>query len=606
MFALEKLTDLPSSLFHDLDHEALQELVTKLTPVFVPGGTTLFHAGDAGDSMYFVLAGRLRIFAEGNNGAREIIREIGRGESVGELALVTGNPRSATARAVRDTELACLSRPAYEATLKNHPQVARHLLIQTAGRQSQGPDRSLSKRNIRTVALLPFDGQPRNEGFAGLLVETLRSFGDTLHLNARSNMWAVPGGANLGAPDRSITHRLTELESRHRFVVYEGEVELSPWTEQCIRQADLILLIATTDAEPTISRHELLVNYFSRREAGAAIELVLLHPRDFNPQVRADPWLAGLPVQDYYHVVQGSKADLERLARFLTGSAVGLVLSGGGARGFAHIGILRALEECGIPVDFIGGTSMGAVIAAQQAAGWDWRTMNRVNRDHWLRCHPQRNYTLPLVALNSGKRMDQMLREMFGDAEIQNLPGKFFCVSTNLTRADAMIHRTGSLWKAVRASLSIPGIGPPAIENGEILVDGGLVNNVPVDIMRSLCHGAVCAIDVSEQVEFKSRLQESYGVSGWDLLWRRLSPFATKPDLPNIFNILYRTTTVGSLRTIETVKAAADLYLVPPVSDFGIFDWRCIDKAVDAGYRYGLEAFKARGAAIYRAPLKCL
>jgi predicted acylesterase/phospholipase RssA len=291
---------------------------------------------------------------------------------------------------------------------------------------------------------------------------------------------------------------------------------------------------------------------------------------------------------------------VERLARFLTGSAVGLVLSGGGARGFAHIGILRALEECAIPVDFIGGTSMGAVIAAQHASGWNWQTMARVNRDQWSRYHPQRNFTLPLVALNSGTRMDQMLREMFGEAEIQNLHGKFFCVSTNLTRADTMIHRAGLLWKAVRASLSIPGIGPPAIENGEIFVDGGLVNNVPVDIMRRLCQGAVCAIDVSEQLEFKSQLRESYSVSGWNFLWRRLNPLANKPDLPSIFNILYRATTVGSLRTIEIVKAAADLYLNPPVSEFGIFDWRSIDKIIDAGYHYGLAALKARGSEIYK------
>lgn len=596
MFSSKELADLSSSLFRDLDHEALAELGTKLTPVFLPGGKTLFHAGDAGDSMYIITAGRLRIFAEGANGADEAIREMARGECVGELALVTGNPRSATVRAIRDTELVCLSRAAYEDALKKHPQLARHLLSQVAGRQSQGTDRSLSKRNIRTLAVLSFDAQAPTARFVERLVETLQDIGNTLHLSARANLW----GEKPGAPDGTVTQRLTELESDHRFVVYEADVDFSLWTEQCVRQADLILLVATTDSEPASSRRDMLMNYFSGRDATAAIELVLLHPGNFNPQVRAEPWLSDLPIQDYYHVVHAAKADLERLARFLTGSAVGLVLSGGGARGFAHIGILRALEECGIPVDFVGGTSMGAVIAAQYAAGWDWQTMTRVNRDQWPRYHPQRNYTLPLVALNSGKRMDQMLREMFGAAEIQNLPGKFFCVSTNLTRADAMIHRTGSLWKAVRASLSIPGIGPPAIENGEIFVDGGLLNNVPVDIMTSLCQGAVCAIDVSEQIEFKSQLQESYSVSGWQLLWRRLNPLANKLDLPNIFNILYRTTTVASLRAVETVKAGADLYLNPPVSDFGIFDWRCIDQIIDAGYRYGLEAFQARGAAIYQ------
>ena len=602
MFPLEKLPDLASAtLFRTVDPAALESLLPSLEWVYLPGGETLFRAGDSGDSMYVVLAGRLRIITQGTEGNDEAIREVARGESVGELALLTGKARSATVRAIRDTELARLSRGAYENALKHHPQLASQLLVQIADRQSQGADRSLSKRNIRTVAVLPFDTQAPTSRFVELLVEMLQHIGATIHLSSHSNPASVPAGERMGAQIETMSRRLTELESRHRFVVYEADHELSAWTEQCVRQADVILLVAAAQSEPTVTRHNEWVNYFSGRPNSGSLELVLLHSHEFDPAVRTNTWLSHLPIQDYYHVAQASKADFARLARFLTGSAVGLVLSGGGARGFAHIGMLRALEECGIPVDFIGGTSMGAVIAAQQAIGWDWQTMARVNREQWPRWHPQRNFTLPLVALNSGSRMDRMLREMFGDIHIENLSGKFFCVSTNLTRAEAMIHRAGLLWKAVRASLSIPGIGPPAIENGEILVDGGLVNNVPADIMRNLCQGAVCAVDVSEQLEFKSELQESYSVSGWDLLWRRFNPFAKTPDLPNLFDVLYRTTTVGSLRAVETVKVATDLYLEPPVSEFGIFDWRAIDRIIDAGYRYCLEILKARGAEIYKS-----
>ena len=225
------------------------------------------------------------------------------------------------------------------------------------------------------------------------------------------------------------------------------------------------------------------------------MELLLLHSGNFDPTVRAARWLSGLTVNAYHHMVHGDKFDSAKFLRLLTGTAVGLVLSGGGARGFAHIGVIRALNECGIPIDYVGGTSMGAVIAAQHALGWDWRSMSEVNRQAWQSCQPQRNYTLPLVALNSAKRMDRMLREMFGSAEIQDLRTNFFCVSTNLTRADAMIHHSGLLWKAVRASVSVPGIGPPAIEAGEILVDGGLVNNLPVDVMKRFCSGDVVAVD---------------------------------------------------------------------------------------------------------------
>lgn len=566
----------------------------------LPGGAILFRAGDAADSMYVVLSGRLRIFTPRPNGTQEAIREIGRGETIGELALLTGNPRSATAQAIRDTELARFSRAAFESALAEHPQLASQLLVQIADRQSQGSDRSLSKRNIKTLALLPLDGQATTGPFVERLTAALNKVGSTLHLSNRPEVSAEPAGMARSAGNGTLTGRLSELEDQHRFVVYEAEVELSPWTEQCLRQADLILLVGAAGAAPDPSRRAALIDYFSRRQAGAALELALLHHRGFNPSVRTDRWLVLLPFEAHYHIVPTAQADMDKLVRLLTGSAIGLVLSGGGSRGFAHIGILRALEEYGIPVDYIGGTSMGAVIAAQHASGWDWREMKRVNGEQWPRCEPQRNFTLPLVALNSGKRMDRMLEKMFGPIEIQDLREKFFCVSTNLTRADQTVHRSGLLWKAVRASISIPGIGPPAIERGEILVDGGLMNNLPVDVMRRFCQGAVVAVDVSEQVEFKSQLEESYSVSGWNLLWRRLNPLAAKPDLPNIFNILYRATTVGSLRTIEAVKSEADLYLNPPVSQFGIFDWRRVDEIIDAGYRHALTLLEKRGSLLFR------
>ncbi len=599
MFPPEKIPHLSAAaLFLTVGPAALETFLPGLDWRLLPGGATLFRAGDAADSMYIVLSGRLRIFTTRPDGTQEAIREIGRGESVGELAILTGKPRSATVRAIRDTELARFSRSAFENALKKHPQLAGELLVQIAERQSEGTDESLSKRNIRTLAVLPFDAQAAGR-FVERLVEALSKVGSTLHLSNRLDRTpGLPDDARSEGDD-TLTARLNDLEGKHRFVVYEAENELSPWTEQCLRQADLILLLGAASDAPDKIRCAALTDYFSRHQVSAVLELALLHNGAFDPSVRADRWLTLFPLDSHYHVVPTADADMDKLVRLLTGAAVGLVLSGGGARGFAHVGILRALDECGIPVDYIGGTSMGAVIAAQHALGWQWREMTRVNREQWPRCEPQRNLTLPLVALNSGKRMDRMLEKMFGAVEIQDLRDKFFCVSTNLTRADQKVHRRGPLWKAVRASISIPGIGPPAIERGEIFVDGGLMNNLPVDVMRKLCQGTVAAVDVSEQVEFKSQLAESYSVSGWNLLWRRFNPLATKPDLPNIFNILYRATTVGSLRTIEAVKTDADLYLNPPVGQFGIFDWRRIDEIIAAGYRYGLEVLEKRGTGLH-------
>jgi NTE family protein len=591
MIPNHRLADLSTSqFFAALNPATLDELQSELELVHLPGGEILFRAGAAGDSMYVVLSGRLRVSVERIDGGEEIIREIGRGESVGELALLTGEARSATIRAIRDSELAMLSRPAFERAIQSDPTLIRQLAVQLAARQRQGADGAASS-NVRTIAVLPLDPSQEAAAFAGLLEQALARLGPTLRVDQETidRMGGVNLANSADAHAHELTARLDALEIGRRAVVYKAAAEITPWTQRCVRQADLILLVGRAEAIPPHAALQQLQNYFASCAITARIEIVLLHPREFDPGLPMAPWLAALRAAAHHHLVPYSAEDSARLARLITGNAIGLVLSGGGARGFAHIGVIRALHERGIPIDYIGGTSMGAVIAAQHALGWDWQTMARVNREEWPRCEPQKNYTLPLVALNSARRMDHMLRRMFGAVEIENLRSKFFCVSTNLTTAAAKIHRQGLLWKAVRASVSIPGIGPPAIENGEILVDGGLVDNLPVETMKKLCQGKVYAVDVSEQVEFSSKLSESYTVSGWKLLWQQLNPFAEKPDIPNILNTLYRTTTVGGVRASENAKTLADLCFEPPVSQFGVFEWKSVEKIIEVGYRYAIK-----------------
>jgi len=601
MFPKNKLAELAATpFFAALNTATLNELLIELKSIHLPGGEVLFRAGEEGDSLYVVLSGRLRVSINGSDGGTEMIRELSRGDSVGELALLTGERRSATIRAIRDTELAMLSRAAFERAIQSDPALIRQIAAQLAARQRRGSDGESRRGKVRTLAILPADGGDEVNGFTDLLVEALNLTGPTLRVSRETvkNVYGLDFSdtTKVRAGEKPLTVYLDELETNHRLVVYQADSELTPWTKCCVRQADLILLLIRAIAGTANAQLEPIREYFAACAITAGVELVLLHERKFNPNTVPPKWLGISPASHHHHVLLNERADSARLARLITGDAVGLVLSGGGARGFAHIGVIRALHERRIPIDYIGGTSMGAVIAAQHALGWDWQTMARVNRDEWPRCKPQKNYTLPLVALNSARRMDHMLRRMFGTVDIENLRSPFFCVSTNLTTATAKIHREGLLWKAVRASLSIPGIGPPAIENGEILVDGGLVDNLPVDTMKKFCQGLVYAVDVSEQVEFTSRLSESYTVSGWKLLWQQLNPFGEKPDIPNILNTLYRTTTVGGIRANEVAKSHADLCFEPPVGQIGVFEWRRVEEIIEVGYRHAIEKLDERAS----------
>ncbi|MGH7864340.1 MAG: cyclic nucleotide-binding and patatin-like phospholipase domain-containing protein, partial [Candidatus Binataceae bacterium] len=428
MFPQDKLAELSATpFFADLSLSTINQLLAELQLIHLPGGEILFRAGDAGNAMYIVLSGRLRVSIEGNHGDSEMIRELSRGDSVGELALLTGEARSATIRAIRDTELAMLSRSAFEHAIKSYPTLIRQIAVQLAARQRQGSDGISARRNVRTIAVLPADESREANAFAALLTGAIARVGPTLCVS-RETIKTEYGlefseSTEHLAGEAQLMARLDAFETNHRAIVYQADADLTRWTKRCVRQADLILVVGCLDAANAANADAALrriQDYFDSCAITARVELALLHGREFNANVTTTKWLAALSASAHHQIVTSEPADVARLARLITGNAIGLVLSGGGARGFAHIGVIRALTEREIPIDYIGGTSMGAVIAAQHALGWDWQTMARVNRDEWPRSEPQKNYTLPLVALNSARRMDQMLRRMFGGAEIEN------------------------------------------------------------------------------------------------------------------------------------------------------------------------------------------
>src|SRR5262245_20468598 len=253
---------------------------------------------------------------------------------------------------------------------------------------------------------------------------------------------------------------------------------------------------------------------------------------------------------------------------------VSLVLSGGGARSFAHIGVLRALEEARIPIAQVGGTSGGALIAAQVALGWDAEKIRQTMRRYFVERGSQLDYVLPVVSLADGKHLRRMLEEIFGERRIEDLPRRFFCVSCNLNRAELVVHEAGLLRKAVSASNSVPGLLPPVAAEGELLVDGGILNNLPVDVMRRYAPGQVWAVDVSQKADVAICPRYSASLPSWKIWWSRLNPFAAPIKVPTALDILLNTALVASRRQTELNRQLADVYLSPPVEAFAAFDFK--------------------------------
>ncbi|HSD42105.1 MAG TPA: patatin-like phospholipase family protein [Burkholderiales bacterium] len=588
-----RLAEHLAGLFDAADPAVLAEIEANAQWLSLGGGETLFRRGEPGDAAYIVISGRLRIV----DGARAL-NEVGAGETLGEMALLSGEPRSATVFAVRDSLLARLPADAFNRLVHRHPSVLRRItghLVERLRHINAAPARAQS--GVRTIAVVPADARTAITAFARRLVDALAVHGATLHLDAErvNRELGRDGAAGCEGSDAGsvgLVGWLNEQELRHRFVVYEAGEPASRWTERAMRQADHVLFVADSGGQ---GGERAVERYLADRTPGAQTpraSLVLVRSTHATPPESTSAMLDGCRVDAHYHVAMDSQADFARLARCLAGAAIGLVLGGGGARGFAHLGVLRALAESGVPVDWVGGTSIGGIIAALVAQGVPpEETLARCRR-HF---QALRDPTLPLVALLAGRRIRARLEDAFGAVAIEDLPLPYFCVSTNLTRAAQALHERGPLARAIRASISLPGILPPMRLDADLHVDGGLVNNLPIDVMAAKPEvGAVIAVDVGAELEMGAPAGFEPELSGWRVLWERFAPRPGRDRPPTIMSVLTRSSFVASVywaRERHTAEQAS-LYLRVPVADLRLLAFERIDDIAARGYDATREAIK--------------
>jgi len=307
-------------------------------------------------------------------------------------------------------------------------------------------------------------------------------------------------------------------------------------------------------------------------------------------------WLAKNNFSAHHHIKLNLREHIERLGRWVTGNTIGVALGGGGARGLAHIGVLRAFKECGIPIDYIGGTSMGSVIAGQFAMGWDFSKMIDMNRKIWVELKPLKCLTIPfIISLVGTKKANQALNMMFGEIQGVDLWIPFFCISTNISRGKPMVHAVGKIRENIKASCSLPGVAQPVIFGEELLVDGGVINNLPGDIMKNLCGGHVIAVDVTVDQDLKigpeiiKQTEKEVGFSPCKIILNKLNPWAKTFEVPSFLEVLERTFHVPSIYyQKQQVESRVDLYIHPPLDKFSIREYESIEEIIEIGYQYSL------------------
>jgi len=579
--------------FRHLDAEALRQL--DLVPFYA--GEVVVREGEAGDDLWIVVSGRLRVVTTDAGGAEKTLAELGMGETVGEMSVISREPRSATVYAIRDSLLAKLSNAAFYQMLDRRPRAAFDLVATKLVARLR--NRSQARRagnSVATIALVPAGpGAPVRQA-SERLASSFARLGRTLHLSSEAvdRYLGTAGAAHAHDRDGGVVPLVEWLAAReleHRYVVYQADDGLTPWTERCVRQADHIVIVADAAAGPGLGEVESLV--VAPHGARTARTLALVHrAADATPSGTA-AWLTGRRVERHVHVTLEREGDFDRLARLVAGSAVGLALGGGFARGLAHLGVLRAMAELGMPVDLIGGSSMGAMVGAMWALGWDAaqiaeRTMQSF-RDSFD------DMTLPFLSFKGGGNHSRVVRGLFGDTRIEDLWMPYFCVSSNLNRAEIKVHSAGPLADAVLASTRAPGIFPPVVMEGELHVDGGLINNVPVDVMRTFGNdGVVIGVDVSPPHELHDVVNYGDSISGWQAAWRRFNPNRAKRVYhPSILLVLMRVIEFGGISYRRQKAEAADVYISPDLIRFKRNDFHAAAAIADAGYEAARPALAA-------------
>ncbi|HSZ73428.1 MAG TPA: patatin-like phospholipase family protein [Rhizomicrobium sp.] len=560
-------------LLAEVGDAGVKRLLSEANWFGLPGGMLLRRDGENDHALFLVVTGSLGVFVEDERSGRRLVAHIPAGETVGEMSLISGEEHSAQLVALRDTELLRVSPTAFDALITRHPRVMLNLMRIMVKRLHDTTRKTGEAARPKTFAIIPLQDGLGPEPIANRLAAALREMG------SRASVLD-------SASAEQSAEWFNTYEAEHDIVFYRGDTPDSAWTHLCLRQADRIFLLARADRP--LPLRPLDMPAFKERATGLP-QLLLLHPSGKSDNLPEHFALRSGLFESHHHVRAGVGGDINRLARFISGKAVGFVLAGGGARGFAHIGIIKALMEAGVPFDNLGGTSMGAIIAAGLALEWSVDELTERMRDAFVNTNPLNDYTFPLISMVRGRKVSMLLRKHFGDIRIEEMPKPFFCVSSDLTTGRIHTHRSGPLWRALRASVALPGILPPVTHHGHLLVDGGVMNNLPVDVMSEHSDGPIIASDVTGEIDLQAT-DERYGERPWWwLLWEGMK------GTPSIVSILMRSGTVGSEAQRRVVREQADYLFEPPLKNVGLRDWWAFDRAIAEGYANAQETIEKKG-----------
>ncbi len=511
--------------FEELPDDALDAIGQRLRNQYYESGAIVFSEGDPGDALYLLESGQAKVYSM-VDGKERIFAYVGPGGFFGDLALLLDQPRSASVQMTIDGDLFALYKADFADLLRAHPAIAIHISRELGRRLVETTRRPTIREEINVVAVV---------GDAPTLARSLEQLGNRVAiLNLTAPLLAeqtrhLDGieAANV-TDEHDLSDRLAQLVGKYERVIVALPSNGGPVRDKVLELADGLVLIGSAAAP------------------------------DWSKKARR-LWT---PSND--------QAQIDRIARFIARRTVGLALSSGGAKGIAHIGVLKVLLEENIPIDIVAGSSAGSLFGALYCAGWPIDDIVKfalnLRKTIGLRGGLWDPHLPPFWnGLINGRRTRNFLEKTFGHKSFNELSTPLYIVATDITASQEVIFDKGSVAEAVRASIGIPGVFVPWRWRNRYLVDGGIVNPVPVSVLIDRGADLIIASSVVRPPDDRSAV------------------LAANPRLPNFVELM--TTMMGAMES-EILKIRlpqVNAFIHPNVEAYTALDYGKAKELIEIG-----------------------
>ena len=585
-----------------MDYKSHKEIYRKGKWVFLEDNSNLFNYGEKSDSFYLLVTGLLKAYIP-KKGELIEVGEIYEGEVIGEMGILTNEARSASIFATRDSVVFKIDLEKANEIIMQYPLVLLQVATKIADRlRNVQHSNERHRTDIHSIVQLSKGKNHTNEiiKIGKSLIDSMNKFNRSIVVSSKDvneilNIESINAELERDKFYPALDDLVDNFTKENRYLLLLCDEEYTPWTTWCLAISDKNIFVV--EESVGVSNTELL-NKMNLNEKDIPIhlhdekQLIIYHQSKNSFPSKTSSIIEMLPkISNHYHMSINNKNDSDRVSRLIAKKGIGLCLSGGGAKGNAHIGVYKALIEHNIPIDAVCGTSAGGIVASLIAFGYDPETIISRLKETYKR-KSFKEYTIPVTSIIATKKVIQDAIFLGNDMDIEDLWIPYFSIAVNISKSKLDVIDKGPVYKATRATAALPGILLPVIKDTSFLVDGGLINNMPGDIMLKKYGGKLISVSVSPQEDLDAKFNDFPNQSSYFIkkLLRMNKKFPH--EIPGLSNILMRSIFVASSNKIKEVIDLSDLFLDLQVKDVGLLEFEKIDESVEFGYEYAMKKLK--------------